>query len=220
MERGESGKSADTGTAAHLGISAWHTNRQDFADAVAKMRAASAAFPLADLDEAERITKRYTEDPRNRDAEVVAVETQVTLSLDPKFVAGPPIVIRGTADQLRREDGGRLVVWDIKTGNREGLYFQNLYALQIAAYSVALGAEPGGYIRTKGYFTRGAELPAPHGVFVPADVGDPDAVLDAVRWAVCCVREGYVVATPGLHCEYCQFAGVVRCVPALAGRGK
>lgn len=214
IDRGESGKAADTGTAIHLAVAAWHTNGKSLTDAVAAMRAASAAFPLAELDKAERVTGRYCADPRNRDAEVVEVEKKITLTLQPKFVAGPPIVITGTLDQLRREDDG-LSVWDLKTGNRDGLYMQNNHALQLAAYSLAVGARPGGYIRTKGYFTRGASLPSPDGVFVPADIDDPDTLLDAVRWAVCCVREGYVIATPGTHCETCTFAGFARCLPQL-----
>lgn len=234
MLHDESGKAADTGSAVHFAVAAFHKKA---GDEVAKMRSAVAAFPLADLDEAERIYGRYVADPRNRDAEVVAVEQEVVVSLDAKFLDTEPIVIAGTLDQLRWNAADRRYeVWDIKTGNRDPLYFQNVYALQMAAYVMAArnvsGGSPydmssglpfdadgpivpGGYIRTKGYFTRGAELPSPHGVFVPAGIGDPDSLLDAVRWAVCAIRSGYVVATPGDHCGTCSFAGNEFCLPKL-----
>ncbi len=219
--REPSGKAADTGTAAHLGIATWHLNGKKLADAVAAMRAASAGFPLADLDEAERFVTRYTDDPRNQEAEVVAVEQKVEVEIDPRFTSGPPIVIQGTCDQIRRV-GGRLQVWDVKTGNRDALYFQNRHALQLAAYTLAVSrmyvetVDPGGYVRIKGYFTRGASLPSPDGVFVPADIADPDALLDAVRWAVCAIREGYYVPTPGEHCADCPLTSNSFCVPMLA----
>ncbi len=117
-------------------------------------------------------------------------------------------------------------MWDIKSGDRSGQYFQNHYALQLAGYTMATPVEPirgyeglpiiaGGYIRLKGYRTRGAKMPDPDGVFVPADIPDPDALLDAVRWAVCMIRSGYYVATPGVHCENCSFASHSFCVPRL-----
>lgn len=227
MLHDESGKAADTGSAVHFAVAAFHKKE---GDEVAKMRQAVAAFPLADLDEAERIYGRYVEDPRNRDAEVVAVEQEVTLTLEAKFFDTEPIVIAGTLDQLRwNQEAHRYEVWDIKTGNRDPLYFQNVYALQMAAYTLAARDSrlvwqrqlnsstvvAGGYIRTKGYFTRGRELPSPHGVFVPAGIGDPDALLDAVRWAVCAIRSGYVIATPGDHCGTCSFASQEFCLPKL-----
>lgn len=213
MLHDESGKAADTGSAVHFAVAAFHSKA---GDEVARMRGAVAAFPLADLDEAERIYGRYIADPRNRDAEVVAVEEKVRCELEPRFIDGPLIVIEGTLDQVRvNPETGRREVWDLKTGDRTAAYMQNHYALQMAAYAVAAGCEPGGYIRTKGYFTRGCELPAPRGVFVPAAISDADELLDAVRWAVCAIRSGYIVPTPGVHCETCSFAGSEFCLPKL-----
>lgn len=214
--RDESGPSADLGSAVHFAVAAYHRKE---ADAVARMREAAAAFPLADLDEAERIFGRYVADPRNSQAEVVAIEFPITVRLDPKYLDGPPIVIEGTLDQVRRV-GDTFEVWDLKTGNRDGLYMQQHYAMQLAAYTLGAAATfapvvPGGYLRTKGYFTRGAVLPSPQGVFVPACIPDPDALLDAVRWSVCAIRAGYVIASPGDHCGFCPLQGIEFCIPKL-----
>lgn len=214
MLHDDSGKAADTGSAVHLAVATFHKKA---GDPVAKMRAAVAAFPQADLGAAEGIFERYVEDPRNLDAEVICCEEKVSLILD------GDIHIAGTLDQLRwNAEHRRYEVWDVKTGNRDPLYFQNVYALQMAAYVLAAQAtlthQPvvaGGYIRTKGYFTRGAELPSPHGVFVLAALGDPNTLLDSVRAAVMAIRNGVIVATPGDHCGTCSFAGNEFCIPAL-----
>lgn len=211
MLQDESGKAAGTGSAVHFAVAAFHRGE---VDPVARMRAVSATFPLADMVEAERIFGRYVADPRNHNAEVVRIEFPIRLELDPKYLDGPPIVIEGTLDQIRRVDGFD-EVWDVKTGDRTPLYMQNVHALQLAAYAMGAGVRPGGYIRTKGYFTRGAALPDPAGVFVPAGIADPDKLLDAVRWAVCAIRSGQIVATPGDHCSTCDFAGNEYCVPKL-----
>lgn len=215
----ESGAAADLGSAVHLAVAAFHKGAKEV-DALATMRDASAAFPLADLKEAERIFSRYAEDPRNRDAKVVATEEKVSAKLNPHYLDGPEIVIEGTLDQVRLV-GNTYEVWDLKTGIREGLYFQTVYCLQMAAYVVGARvkyprAVAGGYIRTKAYFTRGAVLPSPANAFIPANIPDPDKLLDAVRWAVCCIRAGYVIPTPGEHCCTCPFQGVEVCLPKLA----
>lgn len=222
LTENESGKAADTGSAVHLAVAKWHENK-DLVESVAAMRRATAAFPLADMDEAERIFGRYAADPRNQNAQVVASEIKVRVSIDPKFIDGPPIWIQGTADQVRWNPfENRHEVWDLKTGTRDAMYFQNVYPLQLAAYTLALRATypdvvAGGYIRSKGYFTRGADLPAPHGVFIPANILDPDALLDAVRWAVCAIRSGYIIATPGEHCQNCWFGSQEMCLSKLKG---
>ncbi len=234
IDRGESGRAADTGSAAHLAIATWHQNGGKLADALDAMRAASAAFPLFDPKDAEMFVRPYTLDPRNRDAEIEAIEQKVTLRLEPKYIEGSEIVVTGTLDQIRvNQQTGDREVWDIKSGDRSGQYFQNHYALQLAGYTVAASqcsddwrniselyprVAAGGYIRLKGYRTRGAKMPDPDGVFVPGDIPDPDALLDAVRWAVCMIRSGYYVATPGVHCENCSFASHSFCVPKLKGR--
>lgn len=214
LERGESGPAADTGSAVHFAVAQFHRGAGEVR-AAADMRGALAAFPLADLDEAERIFGRYFADPRNRNADILAIEQKIEVIL-PAWIEGePPIVIHGTLDQVRRVDGV-LEVWDLKTGNRDGQYMQQMHAYQIAAYSLGFpGARPGGYIRTKGYFTRGAALPSPHGVFIPACIPDPMGCLDAVRLAVSLIRSGNVTAHPGDVCGYCPMSAVEFCLPKL-----
>lgn len=216
MTRSESGKSADTGGAAHHAIAALHNGATE-ARALAGMREALAAFPLADLDQADRIVAAYWADPRNRDANVIAVETRVTAVLCPWTVGEPMIVIHGTVDQVRMVDGVA-EVWDIKTGDRDAVYMQEHHCYQLAAYTLGFGgtARPGGYIRTKGYFTRGADKPSPRGVFIPACIPDLTRCLDAVRLAVSLIRHGHVTAHPGDHCGFCPLVSLESCLPKLS----
>jgi hypothetical protein len=218
MESDSSGTAADTGSMVHAAIAAFHQGKG--VASITEFAAMLGQFPLGDVIEADRIFERYAEDPRHAAAEIVCIETPIRIEIEPKFMPGPPIVIQGTLDQIRR-DSGCLWVWDVKTGNRDAMYMQHAHAVQLAAYT--LGARqlfpgdtvyPGGYLRTRGYFTRGAELPSPQGVFVPAGFDDPDAILDSVRLSVCLIRAGHVTATPGVHCENCSI-GLRYCLPRL-----
>ncbi len=221
MKKSESRKSADTGSAAHFAIANLHRGETE-TRAVAGMAEALGAFPLADLHQAGRIVEAYWADPRNRDAEFVtikgatAVEVKVAAVLLPWEGDSPAIVIHGTADQIRIVDGVA-EVWDVKTGDRDAVYMQQEYAFQLAAYSIGFGetARPGGLIRTKGYFTRGAEKPSPRGVFIPACIPDASKLLDAVRLSVHLIRNGAVTANPGSQCDFCPFTALEYCQPKL-----
>lgn len=214
-----SGKAADTGSAAHKAVAVWHTNGRKYAAAVKAMKEALADYPLADLHEAELHFRPYTEDPRNQTAEVVAVEQKVSFTLDPaeNDPTGELIHCTGTLDQLRSE-GGRVFLWDVKTGMSEGWEMSHDHALQVAAYAVGAGVEPGGVIRTRGYRKRGVKAAeAPPGVFWPAlfDRAGADVLLGGVRAVVARVRAGGGWAGPGDWCGYCPAGGLELCVPKL-----
>lgn len=218
-DEGVSGKAADTGSAMHLAAATWHGGKGVPASIAAMNANAAALFPLADLDEAARIFERYRADPRNNPpaCRIAEIEVKGVATLEPWVKGEPPIVIHGTADQIRIGDDGMRYVWDIKTGAAlHAAQMQAHHAYQLAAYAIATKSKPGGFIRTKGYFTRGAELPSPHGVFVPADFTNPYAVLDAVRLAVSLIRSGNVTASPGDACGMCVFAGLSHCLPKLS----
>jgi hypothetical protein len=222
----ESGAAADTGSAGHVGVATWHNNGKDRDAAVKALRESVAKFPLANLDDAERFFRAYTEDPRNYTAEVVAVEkkVEVTIAPAPQDPTQEPIYIIGTLDQIRKE-WGRLYVWDLKFSSRSVLSILHDYTFQLAGYTTAArneypNVEPGGFINPKSYFKRGAK---------PASSGETDSVfiqvawtfaecsklLDAVRNRVAEIRGGHVALGPGDHCNYCPAKGIDRCLPLL-----
>lgn len=217
--RGDDSRAADTGSVVHAAVARFHAGAA-VEEALAAMKGDLATFPLADIDDAALSFRPYAADPRNSSAKVVASELKIRVELDPKYTAGPPIVIEGTLDQLR-EEGGTLSVWDLKTGKGSAVEMLHGYALQIASYTLgAAAAYPGrrvaagGIIRSYGYRTRGASLPSPDGVFLesPFSLEDCDALLDGARLAVCAIREGLVTPTPGPHCNYCPLGGIDLCL--------
>ncbi len=216
-----SGKAADTGSAAHKAVKLWHDNGQDYSAALKGMGEAIAEYPLADLHEAELHFRPYTKDPRNVKADIVSTETKVKFQISPAWndPTGEPIWVKGTLDQIRRENG-RKYVWDLKTGNPEGWDMLNDHALQLAGYTLAAGLDvhPGGIIRSRGWRKRGVKAEdAPDGVFWPAlfTRADCDRMLDAVRFVVAAIRAGKPYANPGDHCGYCRAMSTETCLPRL-----
>jgi hypothetical protein len=222
----ESGAAADTGSAGHAGVAAWHTNGKDRDAAEKVLRESIAKYPLANLDDAARFFRAYTEDPRNQTAEVVCVEKKVEIAIAPapQDPTQEMIYIQGTLDQIRRA-WGRLYVWDLKFSSRSVLSILHDYTFQLAGYTVAaareFGAvEPGGFINPKAYFKRGAAAPSTgetDGVFIEIawTFADCDRLLDSVRNRVAEIRGGYVALGPGDHCNYCPARGIDQCLPLL-----
>lgn len=219
---GESGPAADTGSAVHAAIAAWHLCGHDVGSAVESMVARYGEFPLADLEEATSLFCLYTRDPRNREAEVVAVERRVEFLLpacaeDP---TGEAISVIGTVDQVRRE-GPLLKLYDIKTSKRPGHELLDAHLYQLAAYTVgashAFGepVHPGALICPRHY--RGEPESAPDGVFFECAWTFDDArfILWGVRRIVAAVRAGEVWHFGGAHCRYCVAGSPDVCVPRL-----
>jgi hypothetical protein len=226
----EGGPAAQTGSLVHKGVEAFHLEPdtgKKVAAAIAAMQSAAGKFPLACPKEARLYLDPYLLDPRNAHAEVVAVELKVTLTLPPHRLdpTGQPVHVRGTLDQIRRENG-RLRVWDYKTGTKlSGWEMLHDYAYQQAAYTLAArqsgfpDVEPGGIIRGYGYRVRGAKLPAADGVFwdMPFDVTGAEYLMDRIRLQVALIRSGEVDFGPGTYCGYCPQKGLDTCT-AEAGR--
>jgi hypothetical protein len=221
-----SNAAADTGSAAHAAVFAWHNGR-GLTDAINVMRSRLGEFPLADLVDAERFFRDYAADPRNQNVDVVLSEAYGDVEISPSSIdpTGKPIRISGHPDQVRRENGG-LYLYDLKTGNRlDGWEMIHEHSLQFAAYclisSKLLGqrVNPGSVIRVRGYRARDRKKddPAPPGVFwpMPWDVEDVDLLLDSVRDAVARVRRGELYPSPGSQCRYCPAGGLQECLPAL-----
>jgi hypothetical protein len=236
-EDDEGGTPAQTGSLVHAGVAAFHQT-----DGLAKVReqaawnaiaANSLKFPLADETEVRLLLTPYLNDPRNINARfatveingatVPAVELEVVFQLSPHPTdsTSSPIYVTGHLDQIRVENGINKV-WDYKSGKKTGWEMLHDYAVQIAGYthgamdSLKLPqCEPGGIIRGMGYRTRGVSLPSPDGVFFqsPFKSNHLDTLLDNVRLHVALVRNGDVQFGPGPHCTYCEFGGLINCLP-------
>ena len=218
------GEAAATGSAAHAGIAAYHrslTHEEGLEAGLAAVRASLESFPRADLNNAAQHFTQYVADPRHQTAKIIAVERPVRLVLPPADddPTGLNIVIEGTIDQIRREDG-RLIVVDVKTGGTPGWQMLHDYLFQIAGYAAAATAElgetvePGYLIRTQGYRRKGVNpAEAPEGIIWPLRLSltQCQIYLDQVRGLVAQVRAGSVRFGPGMHCSYCPMQGIWTC---------
>jgi hypothetical protein len=219
-----SGEAADTGSLVHLGVAAYHragSQEKGVEAGYAAMRDGLERFPLADSAEAERHFEAYSRDPRNQDAEVVAVEQPVSLVLPPApgDSTGLDIHIKGTVDQVRRHEG-QLMVFDLKTGSVPGWQMVHDYLFQVCAYAVGasqlLGQEvlPGYLIRTESYLKKGVDpRSAPEGVFWAFNRSWEQTLLylNQVCDHVALIRAGDVRFGPGAHCSYCPLDGIWNC---------
>lgn len=219
-----SNMAADTGSAVHAMAHAFHQTPQGAQQIVEAMRALDAAlvkFPFADRHEAELHFTPYSLDPRNSFAVIVASEIPVTVRIPPHRIdhTKRDIIINGTLDQIREENGVLNVV-DIKTGKPSGYEMVHNYAYQQAAY--LLGAKQAGYnvrgaflLRTWGYRARNAELPSPAGVFwaMPYLIDDIGILMSKIALNVALIRAGEIDFGPGAHCTYCPHGGLHGCIP-------
>lgn len=220
---GESGQAADTGSAIHKAIAAFHTHTKgEIAAAMKVMEQHLPEYPLADLGTAEMHFRHYAKDPRNKEAKVVLCEEKLSLALPPPQGCTEAVEIHGTTDQVREEEGG-LVVWDVKTGSSaEGHEMLSHHAAQLAAYQVGAAKRLGvpsvraGIIRTKDYLkTDRQRKPKPGPVFWNASWRYSDAVLllEEVRRIVGDVRSGRISTAPSSeNCRYCIGGGIGNCL--------
>lgn len=226
-ELDEGGPAAQTGSAVHEGVAQFHrmtgdtlANRRKGAwDAIA---AAMNKFPLADETEVRLYITPYMNDPRNIDANLVAIEMQVDFTLDPHPLdsTGELIYVQGTLDQVRAH-GGLNKVWDLKTGKKTGWELIHDHAIQVAAYTVGARQglncptiEPGGIIAANGYRKRTVDSQSPDGVFysMPYQGHDIPLILEAVQFVVANIRNGHANFGPGPHCTYCEYKGLAGCL--------
>jgi hypothetical protein len=219
-----SGEAADTGSATHHAIAAYHQaggQEKGVEVGYAALHACLEHFPLASRAEAEQHLENYILDPRNSSAEVIAVEQAVKLVLPPApgDPTGGAIHIEGTVDQVRRHEG-QLMVFDVKTGSTPGWQMLHDYLFQVCAY--ALGATqllgepvvPGYLIRTQGYRRKGVDpRMSPEGILWGFYVALEQCrlFLDQLRSQVAAIRSGEVRFGPGAHCSYCPLGGIWNC---------
>jgi RecB family exonuclease len=145
-------------------------------------------------------------------------ESRLAADADP---AAPRVVLRGRVDRLEKDDQGRLVVVDLKTGAGAPSADDTAQHPQLAAYQVAVeaGAFPGGTV------SGGAEIVAVGTSHAkPAvRVQPPLAESDDPTWADAMVREAAAAmaastfrAVVNESCPYCS----VRTSCPLSGKGR
>lgn len=218
------GQAADTGSAVHYAAKAFHTSAKgDVAAAIKAMESNLPEYPLADLGTAEGHFRLYAKDPRNSDAKIILCEEKIEVSLAPPDGHTEAVVIQGTLDQVRQE-GGQLVVCDIKTGASagEGDDMLNYYAAQLAAYQVGAAqllkqhVGTACIIRTRDYLkTDRKKNPKPGPVFWYASWSYSDALLllEEVRRVVGDVRSGRISVAPSAeNCKWCPGGGLGNCL--------
>lgn len=224
------GAPAQTGSLTHAGVAAFHlfkgTDEERKKAAWDAIAANAAKFPLAEKDEVRLFITPYMNDPRNKTAQCLAVETQVDFTLPPHplDMTGQPIHCQGTFDQVRIWDGEPTLM-DLKTGRKTGWEMLHDYAIQQAAYLYGIRNSPqlgnwfdriktGYLIRAHGYRTRSVESDAPVGVFwaFPFTMDEVDLILEPVRLAVAMYRNGQITFGTGPHCTYCEFGGLLKCI--------
>jgi len=211
-----SGEAADTGSATHAMIAAYHKGAEE-SDAIAEGNARQAEYPKADMRSAAKLFCKYILDPRNTAPNIVECETQLFFSYPAET---GEIFVQGTPDQIR-EERGVLKAYDIKTGDSEdGWEMTFTHAFQIAAYCVGVAkklgrpVEPGAIIRVKEYIKRGVvPQDAPPGVFwdFPFDFAGAQSLMRSAARVVDNIRRGKTWAVPGEYCRWCPLGGISTC---------
>lgn len=217
---GESGAAADTGSAMHAAIHAFHSGA-DISASLAVMASRANEYKLADMADASAMFINYASDSRNRGAKVVLAEKPIefTIAAAPTDPTGEPIHIIGTLDQVRENDG-RYSLWDAKSSKKEGTELLNQHTFQIAAYCVGatmlLGkpVHPGGLILTRKY---NGKDPSAANVFWPYcwKFEDIEQILMPIRFRVAEIRAGYLYHVPNENCKWCHARMPELCLPKL-----
>lgn len=222
LSENDSSQAADTGSAIHKAIAAFHTvSKRDVASALKEMRVHLPEYPLADFGTAEEHFRAYTRDPRNQ-GEVLYVETKIQIVLPPPEGDTQAVVIPGMFDQLREEEDS-LILYDVKTGgSHEGDAMLDAHAAQLMAYQVGASRMIGrtvsraGVIRTKDYLKKDYKRnPKPGPVFWRASWTYHDAllVMNRVRQIVGRVRRGEIDFAPSAeNCKWCVGGGISNCL--------
>lgn len=206
----DGGAAAQTGSAAHAAIAAWHKNGKEVDKAIATMKKLRDQFPLADFLEAERLFQLYAADERNQKAKVIHAE----YLFHGEIAKG--IVLEGTCDQIRDDPEKGWSVWDAKTSRLSGPLIRDQHTYQVAAYAVLASKRfrrivvPGGIIMIRGYESKAKDkVWYPYNLTLDAAKKMMEAVADRVRD----VRAGRLQAVPGDHCGYC--IGTQACMEKL-----
>jgi superfamily I DNA/RNA helicase/RecB family exonuclease len=171
-------------------------------------------------DRAERMVDKLLSWLSANPRQQLAIEKEFGSRLDRRG-ASPAVLIRGRVDRLERDDRGRLVVVDLKTGSGAPSAEDAVAHPQLAAYQVAI--EAGAF--EEGAVSGGAEIVAVGTTHAKAAVRvqPPLADADDPTWADALVREAATAmaaatfrAVVNDSCPYCA----VRTSCPLSGKGR
>lgn len=224
----EVGEAAETGSAMHAIAHEYHTTTKSVEQAIGDVTSRDGQkFPRADWPKAAKWSAAYCSDPRNRRDVALHSELFVSGAFDPAphDVTRQLVYVRGTLDQIRRDQHGRYYVLDLKTGATQGMAMLDCYAAQLAAYTLmmqaALGLDddevaPPAVARIRGYEGKGVDPTlSPPGVFYPSEfsVAVCRQLIEEVTNVVADVRNGRVDFVPGFQCStICPARGSANCL--------
>lgn len=215
-----SGPAAQTGTATHVAVHKFH-EANDAAAGLESMMAGAGAYPLADLEAAAAQFLSYAADPLNRSAKVLLREAKLSFTIKPapEDPTGQPIVVIGTVDQVR-EENGVAKVWDLKTSAVDGwnkeAQLLHQHTVQIASYCVGASillnrkVEPGGLILTKQY-AKGK----PAFWHCAWSFDDIELIFRGIQHNIAAIRRGDYWHAAGENCSWCHMGSPDQCVPKL-----
>jgi hypothetical protein len=185
--------------------------------------------PGAEEDLIASLFNEYVQDPRNGEMaylQVLPKYQEVEVNARLRGTTGYHY-FKGHIDQLRRDERGRLWVFDLKnTKMYGGAQCVNVYAAQQVMYAIGMSellGEPvgyGGIIRTRGYIGRtNLKLPVDERpVFFDAYWDLEKCQAFAKKQIVPTLdrlRRGTVAIAPGTQCSYCPAGGAFNCVGAF-----
>jgi superfamily I DNA/RNA helicase len=138
---------------------------------------------------------------------LVDVEAPFSVTLPPEDPDGHPARLVGRVDRVERDEDGRLVVVDLKTGRSKPAEGELARHPQLGAYQLAVAegafgdAEPGGGVLVN--LGTAAERARTQEQLPPAADADPDWARTAVRDAARGMGGEVFAAKPGAFCRVC-----------------
>lgn len=217
----ESGAAADTGSAAHAAIAAFHRGK-GVAESLEIMRVKSSDYPQADLEDAAGLFLSYATDARNVNAKILLIEAPIGFSIAPapEDPTQAPISVIGTVDQVREEQDGNLYVNDVKSSKKDGTDLLHAHTFQVAAYCIGAAIKLNRPVRSaklillRKYAGKNAST-APVFWSYPWTFQDIPQILESVRRRVAEVRAGKLYHVPNKDCCWCHARSPDLCLPKL-----
>ncbi len=219
-EEGPSSEAADTGSAVHAAIAAWHKQGQDDGKAIQALQESEARFKKANMPEAANLFLYYIADKANQEAKFATdasgqplVEYHGVIEISPakSDPTQAPIVIVGTLDQVRLTNAGP-AVYDIKTSKWPPAQQLDNYIYQLATYAIIASTVLRDTCRMGGLIC--LRHKQQHWEY-PHRFHDIAPLIDGIRNEVARVRSGDVHASPGTYCSYCPAHSTSQCLPIL-----
>jgi hypothetical protein len=235
MHPSSGGEAAQNGSAVGRIIEVWHKTMDSRVGSRSPEDAIEAAiiqvrgerekqFPLADMEQMERVARLYAADSRNRGGygRVLSesMEAKVELVIESEWTE--PVYIVGHLDQLR-DHGDAVRLWDTKFSKKHyGATLPLYYSFQQALYTIGAAdligkpVQPGGIIALQAYLQQAAD--AMSKVFIHNQVTLEQCYILAAEVVrqVARIRRGEIDVRPGEHCRWCQGVSPANCIKVRA----